>query len=241
MLEENGVIDEVATSEEVIDDTLETEAVEETAEETTEEQIEEVAKPQQSAEENSKFAEIRRKYEEESKKSQGETRILMEALKQYGYEGSADEIADRLLSEAEGITPEEAKAKREQEESANKEKESIQAERDMYKSIAVQKLMEDDLKKIQSIYPDVKSLDELGEDFIKALSATGGDPIVAYEVVRIKKERETKTPPKDIGGVNQSSQKEKDFYTSKEVDKLSKKDLDNPKIFERVMESMTKW
>lgn len=240
MLEENSVIDEVATSEEIIDDTL-TEAVEETVEETTEEPTtEEIAKPQQSAEENSKFAEIRRKYEEETRKSQNETRLLTEALKKYGYDGSPDEIADKLLSESEGITPEEARAIREREESIEAEKKATQSELQMYKSLAIEKLMEDDLKKIQSVYPEVKSLNELGEDFLKAMSAADRDPIIAYEVIKLKKDREIKKPP-EIGGVNQSSQKEKDFYTSAEVDKLTDKDYDNPKIMEIVRKSMSKW
>ena len=35
--------------------------------------------------------------------------------------------------------------------------------------------------------------------------------------------------------------KYKDFYTSEEVDNLSKKDLDNPQIFNAVINSMNKW
>ena len=36
-------------------------------------------------------------------------------------------------------------------------------------------------------------------------------------------------------------EKEKDFYTSAEVDKLTKKQLSNPKVMETVLKSMLKW
>lgn len=42
---------------------------------------------------------------------------------------------------------------------------------------------------------------------------------------------------KSSGGEN----REKTFYTSEDVDKLSQKDLDNPTIFKNVMASMKKW
>ena len=38
-----------------------------------------------------------------------------------------------------------------------------------------------------------------------------------------------------------ASVKEKDFYTPEEVDKLNQNDLDNPKVWEVVRKSMTKW
>jgi hypothetical protein len=233
-----SVIEEVATSE--------SEAPEE-AEEVTEpeptEPIEEVAKPQQSAEENSKFAEIRRKYESENKKMKAEFDRLLDSLKGYGYEGSPQEIADALYAQNNGVSQEEAKAIREKEESALREKEELQSEIEMYKSLAIQKLMADDLSAIQSVHPEVKDLNELGEEFFSTLKALGEgrDPVLAYEIIKAKKDATTKKAPPEIGGVNQSSQKEKDFYTPAEVDKLTDKDYDNPKIMEAVRRSMSKW
>jgi hypothetical protein len=232
-----SVIEEVATSE--------SEAPEEAEEvtEQSEEPTEEVAKPQQSAEENSKFAEIRRKYESENKKMKAEFDRLLDSLKGYGYEGSPQEIADALYAQNNGVSQEEAKAIREKEESALREKEELQSEIEMYKSLAIQKLMADDLSAIQSVHPEVKDLKELGDEFFSTLKALGEgrDPVLAYEIIKAKKDATTKKAPPEIGGVNQSSQKEKDFYTPAEVDKLTDKDYDNPKIMEAVRRSMSKW
>lgn len=238
-----SVIEEVATSEpEAPDEAIEVEP-EEPIEESTEEPIEEVAKPQQSAEENSKFAEIRRKYESENKKMKAEFDRLLDSLKGYGYEGSPQEIADALYAQNNGVSQEEAKAIREKEESALREKEEMQSEIEMYKSLAIQKLMADDLTAIQKVHPEVKDLKELGDEFFSTLKALGDerDPVLAYEIVKAKKDATTKKAPPEIGGVNQSSQKEKDFYTPAEVDKLTDKDYDNPKIMEAVRRSMSKW
>ena len=89
----------------------------------------------------------------------------------------------------------------------------------------------------------MKDLNELGDEFFSTLKALGDerDPVLAYEIVKAKKEATTKKAPPEIGGVNQSSQKEKDFYTPAEVDKLTDKDYDNPKIMEAVRRSMSKW
>ena len=233
-----SVIEEVATSESEAPEEAEEVIVEE-----PEEPIEEVAKPQQSAEENSKFADIRRKYESENRKMKAEFDRLLDSLKGYGYEGSPQEIADALYAQNNGVSQEEAKAIREKEESALREKEELQSEIEMYKSLAIQKLMADDLAAIQKVYPEVKDLNELGEEFFSTLKALGEgrDPVLAYEIIKAKKEATTKKAPPEIGGVNQSSQKEKDFYTPAEVDKLTDKDYDNPKIMEAVRRSMSKW
>ena len=233
-----SVIEEVATSESEAPEEAEEVIVEE-----PEEPIEEVAKPQQSAEENSKFAEIRRKYESENKKIKAEFDRLLDSLKGYGYEGSPQEIADALYAQNNGVSQEEAKAIREKEESALREKEELQSEIEMYKSLAIQKLMADDLAAIQKVYPTVKDLNDIGNEFFATLKALGDerDPVLAYEIVKAKKDATTKKAPPEIGGVNQSSQKEKDFYTPAEVDKLTDKDYDNPKIMEAVRRSMSKW
>lgn len=229
--------------EEVADLSIDTEVTSEVAE-TTEEPstatAETPAPSQQSAEENSKYAEARRQAETKAKALEAQNNRLLEALGIYGYEGSPEEIADQIMAQSQGIPVEEAQAQREQREQIDAEKLQAQSEAEYYKNIAMEKLMADDLAKINSVYPDVKSLQDLGPEFISVLGATK-DPLLAYEVINAKKQRETKPVPQDIGAVNSSSAKEKDFYTSAEVDKLTSKDLDNPKIMERVMKSMTRW
>lgn len=64
----------------------------------------------------------------------------------------------------------------------------------------------------------------------------------AIELYNKINSKEVKRPP-NPGSANSShtESKYKDFYTSEEVDNLTSKDLDNPKIFKAVMDSMSKW
>lgn len=205
------------------------------------EKVEEVAKPQQSAEENSRYAEARRQAEAESKAIKAQNDRLMQALKPFGYEGSPDEIADAIMAQTQGISVEEAQARRETQERAEAERTQMQSETEFYRNIAIQKLMADDLRTLQTVYPEVKNLEGLGNEFFSLLGATK-DPLLAYEAVQAKKAKTSKPVPQEIGAVNSSSSKEKDFYTSSEVDKLTSADYDkNPKLMDIVRNSMLKW
>lgn len=66
-----------------------------------------------------------------------------------------------------------------------------------------------------------------------------------YKIWKKMNGEEDKTPKKPAStGSSQSTvpdNKEKEFYTPEEVDKLSSKDLDNPTIWKRVRESMKRW
>ena len=218
-------------------DTTTSEVTEEVTE--TPETVEPVAKVQ-SAEENSRYAEARRQAEAEAKAIKAQNDRLMQALKPFGYEGSPDEIADAIMAQTQGISVEEAQARRETQERAEAERTQMQSETEFYRNIAIQKLMADDLRTLQTVYPEVKNLEGLGNEFFSLLGATK-DPLLAYEAVQAKKAKTSKPVPQEIGAVNSSSSKEKDFYTSSEVDKLSKSELANPKIMQRVMDSMTRW
>ena len=200
----------------------------------------------QSAEENAKFAEIRRKYEAEARAVKAQNERLLQALKSYGYEGSPEEIADMLTAQQQGISQEEARAQREALEAENAKLIELETQVQTYKSLAIEKLKADDLAKLKSAYPNdqkvqsLKSVDELGDDFFALMGALK-DPTLAYDVLMVKRQRETKPVPKDIGAVNSSSAKEKDFYTKEEVDKLPPEAYDNPKIMEAIRKSMLKW
>jgi len=226
-----------AAQEQVVDVQPETD----TSEVITEEPVKEepVAKVQ-SVEDNAKYAAARREAEKEKAQIQAKTDRLMSALNQYGYQGDPDEIADALLAQTQGISIEEATKQRQAKEAEDAKYQELQSQIEIYRPLAVQKLMADDLARIQIVYPEVKNLDELGEDFFTLMNELH-DPILAYDAAQAKKARETKPIPQNIGAVNSSSSKEKDFYTSQEVDRLTPKELANPKIMERIMESMTKW
>jgi hypothetical protein len=199
----------------------------------------ETAKPQ-SAEENAKFAAARRQAEAEKNALKAQNDRLMQALGQYGYQGSPEDIADALFAQSQGISVEEATAQRQAAEAENAKYQQLESQIETYRPLAIKALMAEDLAKVQTVNPEVKNLDDLGSDFFALMGALH-DPILAYDALQAKKARETKPIPQDIGAVNSSSSKEKDFYTSAEVDRLTDKDLDNPKIMERVRASMLKW
>ena len=230
----NDVQETVVESEEV----AQASEAPETVEETSEVKVEPPAKVQ-GADENAKYAAARREAETKAKALEAQNKRLLDALKGYGYEGSPEEIADNLLAMQKGITPEEAKQQREAEEAKTQEAEKTKGELEFYKKLAIEKLMADDLRTLQEVYPEVKSFDEVGEEFINLLTATH-DPILAYEAVKAKEAKTKKTPPPEMGPVGSTAGKEKDFYTSEELDRLTSKDLDDPKIFKIALKSLSR-
>jgi hypothetical protein len=82
-------------------------------------------------------------------------------------------------------------------------------------------------------------MEDLEGQFMAAINVTQ-DPLLAYAAIQQLKERTVKPTPPNIGAVNSSSSKEKDFYTSAELDKLTSKELDDPKIFKIAMKSLAK-
>jgi chemotaxis protein histidine kinase CheA len=230
-----------ASSEQVVDaqDTEATtsEVTEVVAENETTEKVEPVAKVQ-SAEDNAKFAAARRAAEAEKNALKAQNDRLMQALGQYGYQGSPEDIADALFAQSQGISVEEATAQRQAAEAENAKYQQLESQLETYRPLAIKALMAEDLAKVQTVNPEVKNLDDLGGDFFALMGALH-DPILAYDALQAKKARETKPIPQDIGAVNSSSSKEKDFYTSAEIDKLTSADYDrDPKLLDKVMKSI---
>lgn len=234
-----------ASSEQIVDAQPEAPETSEVAEEV--ESVVEVAKPQQTAEENARFAAARRQAENELRAEREQKELLLNALGQYGYTGSAQEISDNLTAQTQGISPEEAREQRETAAEENAKMYQLQAEIEAYRQPALKFYMAQDLQKLKSTYPNdekvqaLKDISELDNDFFVLMGATK-DPILAYDAYQAKKSRETKPVPKDIGAVNSSSSKEKDFYTSAEADKLTSEDYDkDPTLWGKVRKSQYKW
>jgi hypothetical protein len=205
-----------------------------------------VAKPQQSREENSAIAAARKEADRRAAALEAQNRRLMQELVKYGYPDDPEEAADMLMAQSQGITVEQAKAERQAQEAENAKFTQLQTENEFFRSIAKSAAMKEDLATLKSAYPNdakvqsLKDITELGNDFFGFMSALH-DPAKAYDALLIMQGRTTKPVPPDIGAVNSSTGKEKDFYTPDEVDKLTSKDYDNPKIMERVRQSMLKW
>ncbi len=177
---------------------------------------------------------------------------LLKALNESGYEGSAEEVAARLASEAN------EKKQNANSPTDNKEttdgKESRQAPdlSDIQKHPAMrwareiidERTFESDLAAIKAVYPDVaqKSVWELGDVYLRLMLSGAVDAVTAYEAQLASDTRNARTAPPSTGSAGAGGMKpEKEFYTPEEVDRLSRTDYDNPRIMERVRRSMTKW
>ena len=97
--------------------------------------------------------------------------------------------------------------------------------------------MQADLAQIREMDPSVEDLSMLGEDFARLIAAGIDAKTANAAICQVKS---SQTPP-DVGAVDGHSSGEKDFYLPEEVDRLSERDLEDPKIWERVRASMTKW
>ncbi len=212
----------------------------------------EPAKPVQTPEQNAVFAAMRRKAEAEKQAALSQSKQqydpLLQALNQYGFQGTPQEIADMLLSQKTQIPVEQIRAEREkafeqakQEYIQSPEYIQQQVQLEMYRTKDRDRRFADDLADIKKSFPDCKasSVLDLGPEFLSLMSNKDYpvSAVVAYKAVM-----ESKKPiPPTIGAVNTATPIEKDYYTPDEVDKLTKKDLDNPKVYENVKKSMHIW
>lgn len=117
--------------------------------------------------------------------------------------------------------------------------ETVKAQSDVYLNKLVENKMSHDLKQIQKIDPEVTDLDSIGEGFIK-LIASGVDALTAYYAVKRATDGKVSPSPKSIGKVSDSGSAKSRFFTSRELDRLTARDLENPAVFKKAMESLRK-
>jgi len=200
--------------------------------------------PKQSPTDNAAFARMRRESEQakqELEQAKAEAARLSQAVaKQYGYQGSPQDVADQLEATASGRPVEEIRATREALAARDTELARLRAENEQYKPLAVEKFKADLLSEVKTVYPDLKasSVDELGEDFAQLLVA-GVNPATAYAAIKAKEQATTKPTPPQIGAVNAKPTGEAEFYTKAEVDRMSQAEIS--KNYEKIRKSMEKW
>lgn len=187
------------------------------------------------------FAELRRKYQEaqsEAEDKNAQLQSMISSFNKFGFTGSTPgEIADAIAAHTTGRDINEIRTERESREAAEREIRRAKAEAEYYRMAEVQRRMDRDLRTIQKIDPTVKSLEELGEDFL-GLIRNGISGEVAFNAVRAKEGRTEKKEPPKIGAVNSRTTEEKEYYTNDELDALTSKDLDNPKILAKAIKSL---
>lgn len=144
-----------------------------------------------------------------------------------------------------------------QREAALKENEKLTEELSSYKSqigkdseeleslreFKNKRLIEDDIALIKKEYPEFEiSPNNLPEDYIRIMATGAVDALTAAEIILARRKKAALNAPAPIGAVNEVSDREKDFYTPEEVDRLTKEDFKkDPKLLKRIQRSMTKW
>lgn len=213
-----------------------------TADNVVETEQQETTEPaRQTRKENAEFAQQRRTRESELARELAETRRTNDLLKQglsayFGGETEED-MALSALAYANHMSKEEYEAQYRQQLAAEQQRQAVTSELEFYRSERMKVAMAEDLKAIQAIDPLVKSLEDLGEDYAKMISA-GIPATTAYYAVR---ETMPKRTVPSMGAINNTNgDNENDFFTDEQLDLLTDKQLDNPKTLAKAIRSLTK-
>lgn len=235
MMEEN--INESAEIQEVADpetDSLAGAEEQEVAEPDTAESSTEVAEEptHQRTEMDAAFAEMRR----QNQQLEREARMMREALSTYFEGETAEELSINANAYAQQRDPDEYRAEWEKQQDYERAIQENETLKEQMLELEVDRRMESALRTIQEIDPSVKSLDELGESFVNMIAAGLSDKEAYYATLAMNS-KEKVFAPSPIGKVS-DNRVERDYYTSEEIDNLTDEELDDPKIWEKVMKSM---
>jgi hypothetical protein len=221
---------------EVAEPAIDTTAEPETTVETGETEVETAEQPQRDFERDAGYARLRR----EAEQAKREAEALKKELANHNFVGKDGvDLAMQLEASRTNKPIEEVRAERErlsrleELEARNKELEQRELERHFEK----------DLDLLKKTYPDLKETDvfKIGNGEFAKLRAAGIDTLIAYEAILAKQAKTTKDKPPSTGSVKSDAPApEKEFYTNEELDRLTKKDLDNPKILEKALASFGK-
>lgn len=115
----------------------------------------------------------------------------------------------------------------------------IQKTSDIYLEKLINDKMERDLKEIQRHNPDIESLYDLGDDFLRLIE-NGIEPTKAYFALKDAADFKKAKKPPTLKGMSTAAFAQNPYYSSKELDRLTPHDLENPTIFKKAMESLKK-
>ena len=178
------------------------------------------------------FAEMRRN----NQRLEREAQLMREALSRYFEGETAEELSDNAIAYAEERDPAEYRQEREAREEFEELKAHNAALEEAMLEMEIDRRMTEDLKAIQAIDPNIKSLDELGESFINMVAA-GCPAKDAFFAVRQMESKEKVQAPDAIGRVA-DNRAERDYFTSEEIDNLTDEELLNDEVYEKVIKSM---
>ena len=210
------------------------------------EQVEQAAQTQPEAvktEKDAFYADQRRKQELEQRRAenarlQQQIEAVQKTLGNFFDGGTLEEQLDYARAQAQGIDVAQYREQRRVQEEAQ----AVQNELQMYRDREIDRMMAEDLKAVQAIDPTVTSLNDLPQTFL-ALRFNKAAPMGAKEAFIATRaiETQTKQPkPASVGSVTGTGNRESEFYTSEELDALTPKMLDDPKVMEKAMRSMAR-
>lgn len=185
------------------------------------------------------FAEQRRRIaelEERERALAEENEAMMHALSRYFDGETAEELSINANAYAEERDPDEYREEWERLKESDRLIEENEQLRNQLLDIEVDRLMREGLREVQSIDPNVKSLDELGSNFNNFIRA-GLPTKEAYYATKAMEMKEKVFAPDAIGKVS-SSKAERDYYTSDELDHLTDEEMDEN--WDKVMRSLSR-
>lgn len=128
---------------------------------------------------------------------------------------------------------------------ARTELEALRAESERYKSEAIEARatmqMENDLKAVQALDPNIKSLDDLGMGFVNMRLKGGLSVEESYFATMALKEKTERKPAQPAGKVQTGKSEVKDFLTFDEVKAHENDAVWIGKNYDLIMKSMPKW
>ena len=176
-------------------------------------------------EQDSAFAQMRRDKEE-----------LEKQLSDFKTKQAEEQL--RTIAEEKGLDAEELIENYRETEKEEQDKAALQQEfektQKRLKELEFDNVVREDLAIIQKTFPDVKSIDDLGKQFIN-MRASGVDATLAAEVCMKSNADNKRTAPVKFGEIG-TSKSQKEYYTSEELDNMTPEQIS--KNLPKVMASM---
>lgn len=177
----------------------------------------------QTKEENAVFAAMRRQYEQRVSQSEERLSQLDSLARSAGHESVEQMLLAHRAAEN-GVSVEEQAATEAAEEETRRqsvrsdpEYKAMQRELQTYKDNAataeVTRRMAADLSEIQKVFPEVKTLEELGTVYTAAISA-GVDPVQAARAAKAVQMK----PPENIGAAGKSAPPVSNHFTAEDIE-----------------------
>ena len=180
------------------------------------------------------FAEQRRTIES----LQRENQMLIDSMSRYFEGETAEELSINANAYAEERDPDEYRVEWER----NQENERLASEneelRQQLLNAEVERRMDEAMRELKDIDPNIESFDDLGDTFVQLVSA-GLSTKAAYYGALAERQGEAIVPPDPIGRVA-DNRVEREYFTNEELDNLTDEDLDDPEIYEKAMRSLEK-